>query len=77
MWHILLLVQMSQDSHYQAMLTAQGGCLPGVKRENKTETTGSFAYNFSVQKKTGRTGFFRLTAQPYRARSSQCGRLYI
>jgi hypothetical protein len=22
MWHILLLVQMSQDSHYQAMLSA-------------------------------------------------------
>ena len=58
MWHILLLVQMSQDLHYQAMLTAQGGCLPGFKRENKTETTGSFAYNFSVLKKAGKPDFF-------------------
>jgi hypothetical protein len=54
-----------------------GGRLPGVKRENKTETTGFFAYNFSALKKAGSTEFFRLTAQPYRARSSQCGRLYI
>jgi hypothetical protein len=28
-----------------------GGRLAGVKREIKTETTGSFAYNFSVLKK--------------------------
>ena len=25
MWHILLLVQMSQDSHYQAVLTVLSG----------------------------------------------------
>jgi hypothetical protein len=28
-----------------------GGRLGGIKREIKTETTGSFAYNFSLLKK--------------------------
>jgi hypothetical protein len=40
-----------------------GGRLADVKREIKTETTGSFAYNFSALKKDRKNGIFRLTAQ--------------
>jgi hypothetical protein len=37
MWRILLLVEMSQDSHYQAMLTALSGNLILVGRRLDVE----------------------------------------
>jgi hypothetical protein len=37
--------------HNLVIFLQSGGRLAGVKREIKTETTGSFAYNFSVLKK--------------------------
>jgi hypothetical protein len=38
-------------SAYCAQRAQSGGRFAGVKREIKIETTGSFAYNFSVLKK--------------------------
>jgi hypothetical protein len=54
-----------------------GGRLAGVKREIKTETTGSFAYNFSVLKKVPEEPNFSVNLQSLVESMQKTGVSYI